>query len=431
MKTKFILIFILLIGLFFIAPQQKVHAQNADMDASETVNDNVSLPLSATSAQAGTTQNGFYTWQFNMQNNAQTDVTNPKITVNSGYDPSLFEGISSFPFTYTKPSLTPGEAFSTNWLTPNDTFTSTPPASYATPVTFTLGYDSTRTVNTDTIPVGGTQQTVTITLTPIDSEYLASEKSFHVLLNSNVPGVTVASVTDPANLDQGEQVSGASNAATLWQWDLSGNQLNKQYTFIAVLNVPNQYSLAYKYLPTVMVDGDWKAQKQEASGSTITITDPSLDGSHPGSGAVTFSVDETNHTWLYGQQLGRIVVYQGTQDPGQQEQLTVPILIKPGSDQPAAINPKSQGTIPVAILTTDTFDATTVDPTTVVFGPMGPKPSATQSSLEDVNGDGKLDMVLHFPNVSPCGIGSMSLDGQTKFGQQIHGSALVTTVGCQ
>lgn len=48
--------------------------------------------------------------------------------------------------------------------------------------------------------------------------------------------------------------------------------------------------------------------------------------------------------------------------------ITVDIDIKPGSF-PNTINPKSERVIPVAILTTDTFDATTVDPLSVKFGP--------------------------------------------------------------
>ena len=45
----------------------------------------------------------------------------------------------------------------------------------------------------------------------------------------------------------------------------------------------------------------------------------------------------------------------------------VPIDIKPGS-YPNSINPNAGGVIPVAILTTDTFDASTVDPQTPVPG---------------------------------------------------------------
>jgi hypothetical protein len=50
--------------------------------------------------------------------------------------------------------------------------------------------------------------------------------------------------------------------------------------------------------------------------------------------------------------------------------IEVTIDIKPGSD-PNAINPSSRGVIPVAILTTESFDATTVSPITVRFGPAG------------------------------------------------------------
>ena len=45
----------------------------------------------------------------------------------------------------------------------------------------------------------------------------------------------------------------------------------------------------------------------------------------------------------------------------------VEIDIKPGSD-PNSINLRSKGVIPVAILTTEDFDATTVDPLSVEFG---------------------------------------------------------------
>ena len=46
----------------------------------------------------------------------------------------------------------------------------------------------------------------------------------------------------------------------------------------------------------------------------------------------------------------------------------VDIAIKPGSD-PNSINPNQKGVIAVAILTTEDFDATTVDPLSVNVGP--------------------------------------------------------------
>ena len=71
--------------------------------------------------------------------------------------------------------------------------------------------------------------------------------------------------------------------------------------------------------------------------------------------------------------------------------LSVQIDIKPGSD-PNSINLASNGVIAVAIFTTDDFDASLVNASTVVFAGA----SAVHSALEDVDGDGDLDMVLHF-----------------------------------
>jgi len=79
---------------------------------------------------------------------------------------------------------------------------------------------------------------------------------------------------------------------------------------------------------------------------------------------------------------------------------TVPITIdvKPGSHI-NPINLGSRGTTPVALLGTEVFDVTTVDVTTVRFAgaPIRTKPNGTlHYSYEDVNGDGILDLMMHF-----------------------------------
>jgi hypothetical protein len=71
--------------------------------------------------------------------------------------------------------------------------------------------------------------------------------------------------------------------------------------------------------------------------------------------------------------------------------IEVSIDIKPGSD-PNSINLKSKGVVPVAVLTTDNFDASTVDPATVLFA--GAQP--VRWTLEDVDGDGDEDLLFHF-----------------------------------
>jgi hypothetical protein len=73
------------------------------------------------------------------------------------------------------------------------------------------------------------------------------------------------------------------------------------------------------------------------------------------------------------------------------DDLEVLIDIKPGS-YPNSINPNSTGDIPVAILTTDDFDASNADPATIVFLDANP----VHWAMEDVDYDGDIDMILHF-----------------------------------
>ena len=78
--------------------------------------------------------------------------------------------------------------------------------------------------------------------------------------------------------------------------------------------------------------------------------------------------------------------------------MPVAIDIKPNSSD-NVLNLESAGVIPVAILSSATFDATTVDPTTVTLA--GAKVrllgKATHGSCgpDDVNGDGVMDLVCH------------------------------------
>jgi hypothetical protein len=93
--------------------------------------------------------------------------------------------------------------------------------------------------------------------------------------------------------------------------------------------------------------------------------------------------------------------------------IQVEIDIKPGSF-PNSINRGSNGNVPVALLSSSTFDATTADPRTVVFA--GASPLNIGKTLEDVNGDGRLDLVLHFATQSldlPAGTTEACLSGKT------------------
>jgi hypothetical protein len=77
---------------------------------------------------------------------------------------------------------------------------------------------------------------------------------------------------------------------------------------------------------------------------------------------------------------------------------TVTIDIKPGS-YPNSINLGSNGTVPVAVLSTPAFDATLLNPASLKLAGayVALKKNGTlHTSQEDVNGDGLKDLVLHF-----------------------------------
>jgi len=107
--------------------------------------------------------------------------------------------------------------------------------------------------------------------------------------------------------------------------------------------------------------------------------------------------------------------------------IAIDIEIKPGS-----INPRSQGKVLAVVLTTDTFDATTVDPSTVRLGATAAPP--VRAALQDFDGDGRIDLILHFNTRDTgleCGETSLSLTGMTFSGQAIEGSDSIRTLGCQ
>ena len=80
---------------------------------------------------------------------------------------------------------------------------------------------------------------------------------------------------------------------------------------------------------------------------------------------------------------------------------TISIDVKPGNgDEVDPINLGSQGTTPVAILSTETFDATTLNIASLRFAGASvniKKNGQLHYSIEDVNGDGATDVMLHFP----------------------------------
>jgi hypothetical protein len=114
--------------------------------------------------------------------------------------------------------------------------------------------------------------------------------------------------------------------------------------------------------------------------------------------------------------------------------MPINIDVKPGSgDDWAPINPKSHGKIPVALLSSPSFDATKVDISTLTFGKTGNEESLSHcgKSGDDVNDDGLLDMVCHFYN-QKAGFTKTSLEGivrgRTTLGTAFEGRGFLKVV---
>ncbi len=112
--------------------------------------------------------------------------------------------------------------------------------------------------------------------------------------------------------------------------------------------------------------------------------------------------------------------------------LPVTIEIKPPASPPVPINAGSKGNIPVAILSTESFNVvTSVDQSSLTFGVHGDEPSLRSCSVEDVNGDGLLDLMCHFSTRTAgfsAGDTEGVLKGETISGTPIQGQEAVTIV---
>ena len=147
-------------------------------------------------------------------------------------------------------------------------------------------------------------------------------------------------------------------------------------------------------------------------------------------GSLTISLEATGAAWggcgTYGQvAFSWLELWGGP--------LPVRIDIKPGSD-PNCINPDSNGNgvIPVAILGSATFDASQVNAADVTLDGVGVRlkgKSGGAGSLEDVNGDGYLDLVVHIQDWTlVAGSATATLTGYLSSGTAIQGSDSICIV---
>jgi hypothetical protein len=109
----------------------------------------------------------------------------------------------------------------------------------------------------------------------------------------------------------------------------------------------------------------------------------------------------------------------------------VHVDIKPGDDI-NSIDPINRGLIPVAILSSDSFDVFDVDATTLAFGPSGAAPEHRDGGhAEDVNDDGLTDLVSHYRTLESgiaFGDTAACISGELLDGTTIRGCDDIKTV---
>ncbi len=108
-------------------------------------------------------------------------------------------------------------------------------------------------------------------------------------------------------------------------------------------------------------------------------------------------------------------------------ELEAVIDIKPGTEV-NSINLKSKGVVPVAILTTEDFDALDVDPASVIFAGAAP----VRWHIEDVDGDGDNDILFQFKTEDLSDLTASSTDavltGSTLDGIDFSGADTVNII---
>lgn len=112
----------------------------------------------------------------------------------------------------------------------------------------------------------------------------------------------------------------------------------------------------------------------------------------------------------------------------------VSIEIKPGDDGPKTLEPGRGGMVPIAILGSPAFDAASGDPESVRLGPTGTEAAIFRSTVEDVDRDGDLDLLLlvRVPDLRlTCEHTELRLVGKTLTGDDFEGATPVQMTGCE
>ena len=161
---------------------------------------------------------------------------------------------------------------------------------------------------------------------------------------------------------------------------------------------------------------------------------------------ITSALIDTTEGWV--QNAGITAIVLGSDDPEgdnsggdpegddpegnpQGDDAEVGVDIKPGSSD-NCLNPEARGVLPVAVLSSADFDATTVDPTSVSLEGSPARPhgrSGRIGTIKDVDHDGHLDLLLHIEDLGGLAdLTEATLTGSTFDGTSVHGTDHVCQV---
>jgi hypothetical protein len=112
--------------------------------------------------------------------------------------------------------------------------------------------------------------------------------------------------------------------------------------------------------------------------------------------------------------------------------LRVTIDVKPG-DEPTMIEPNREGMLPVVVFSSATFDASTIDRTSITLGPTGTEATPVRAMVEDANKDGRQDVMVlvRVQDLAlKCGDTVIQLKASTAAGIAVEGAEKIVTEGC-
>jgi hypothetical protein len=186
------------------------------------------------------------------------------------------------------------------------------------------------------------------------------------------------------------------------------------------------YQLAVSGLPTGLTANFSSSTGFAPAGPTLSLT--STSDALLGTSTVTVAYAETRTN---GTIATSTCGFDVVMHPGIPVVQQVAIDIKPGGNSDNEFSANSGGNIPIALISSETFDALSVDRATIRFegASLLGHWLETDRGLNDVNNDKKMDLVLQFlieEATLPTGTSEACLTGRTTSGVEIRGCDIIT-----